>query len=366
MTTLKLKGKVNFPATVTASGGLQVVKSNGVWTVSPNFAGLTSVSAASVADPSTQQVWIYKPSDNSYAVLTLAGLGDALYKATSTTSLAIGTGSKAFTTQSGKDLGAGSYVIATSDANPTTNYMSGQITAYSGTTLTVNVTAYGGSGTCADWTIRASGSAGSTGATGAAGTNGTNGAGYTATSTSSVVIASSGSKTFTTQSGLAYTAGARVRAADSANPATNYMEGVVTSYSGTTLVFTADRSVGSGTIPSWNINLVGDKGADGAGTGDFSSNTASSVDGEIVLFSGTAGKTGKRATGSGIAKITSGVLGTATAGTDYVAATSGSAIQKANGSGGLTAATADTDYTQPSTFNALNQRASFDMSLFLG
>lgn len=57
----------------------------------------------------------------------------------------------------------------------------------------------------------------------------------------------------------------------------------------------------------------------GGGGGDFSSNTATSVDGEIVLFSGTGGKTGKRATGTGIAKITSGVLSSATAGTDYVA-----------------------------------------------
>ena len=54
-----------------------------------------------------------------------------------------------------------------------------------------------------------------------------------------------------------------------------------------------------------------------SGAGDFSSNTSSSVDGEVVLFSGTGGKTGKRATGSGLAKLTSGVLGTATAGTDY-------------------------------------------------
>src|SRR4051812_37963782 len=54
-----------------------------------------------------------------------------------------------------------------------------------------------------------------------------------------------------------------------------------------------------------------------SGTGDFSSNTATSVDGEVVLFSGTGGKTGKRATGSGIAKLTSGVLSTATSGTDY-------------------------------------------------
>ena len=59
--------------------------------------------------------------------------------------------------------------------------------------------------------------------------------------------------------------------------------------------------------------------ANGAASGgDFSSNTATSVDGEVVLFSGTAGKTGKRATGSGIAMLTSGVLGLASSGTDYV------------------------------------------------
>lgn len=45
-----------------------------------------------------------------------------------------------------------------------------------------------------------------------------------------------------------------------------------------------------------------------AGSGDFSSNTSTSVDGEVVLFSGTGGKTGKRATGTGVAHLTSGVL----------------------------------------------------------
>lgn len=87
--------------------------------------------------------------------------------------------------------------------------------------------------------------------------------------------------------------------------------------------------------------------ASASGTGDFSSNTSSSVDGEIVLFSGTGGKTGKRATGSGLAKLTSGVLGTATSGTDYAPATSGSAILKGNGSGGFSSATAGMDYYNP-------------------
>lgn len=45
-----------------------------------------------------------------------------------------------------------------------------------------------------------------------------------------------------------------------------------------------------------------------SGTGDFSSNTATSVDSEVVIFSGTGGKTGKRATGTGVAKLTSWVL----------------------------------------------------------
>ena len=96
------------------------------------------------------------------------------------------------------------------------------------------------------------------------GTTGSAGAGYTATSTTSnVVIASSGSKTLVTQSGLAYTAGARIRASDAATPA-NYMEGIATSYSGTSLVFTSDSSGGSGTPSSWNINLAGNTGATGA------------------------------------------------------------------------------------------------------
>jgi hypothetical protein len=51
----------------------------------------------------------------------------------------------------------------------------------------------------------------------------------------------------------------------------------------------------------------------GTGTGDFSSNTSSSVDSEIVLFSSTGGKTGKRSTGNGIALLTSGVLSVVTA-----------------------------------------------------
>lgn len=51
--------------------------------------------------------------------------------------------------------------------------------------------------------------------------------------------------------------------------------------------------------------------------GDFSSNTSTSVDSEIMLFSGTTGKLGKRATGSGIVKATAGVYSIAVTRVDY-------------------------------------------------
>jgi hypothetical protein len=60
------------------------------------------------------------------------------------------------------------------------------------------------------------------------------------------------------------------------------------------------------------------EGGSGGG-GDLSSNTATSVDGELALFSGTGGKTIRRATTTGVLKGASGVLGAAVARTDYLA-----------------------------------------------
>ncbi len=73
---------------------------------------------------------------------------------------------------------------------------------------------------------------------------------------------------------------------------------------------TGGTGVTGSTGPTGPQGSQGPQGAAGAGSGDFSSNTATSVDSEIVLFSGTGGKTGKRATGTGIVKVTSGVMGT--------------------------------------------------------
>jgi hypothetical protein len=76
---------------------------------------------------------------------------------TSTTNLALGTGSKNFTTQAGLQFGVGTWVLAASDSAPSTKWMAGQVTGYSGTSLTVNMTLNVGSTSHADWTIYISG-----------------------------------------------------------------------------------------------------------------------------------------------------------------------------------------------------------------
>ncbi|KPL67402.1 hypothetical protein SZ64_04345 [Erythrobacter sp. SG61-1L] len=69
--------------------------------------------------------------------------------------MAIGTGSKGFTLTADAAFVSGQGVVITSNANPTTHYMVGTITAYNSGTdaLTVNVTSSAGSGTRSDWTI---------------------------------------------------------------------------------------------------------------------------------------------------------------------------------------------------------------------
>ncbi len=105
------------------------------------------------------------------------------------------------------------------------------------------------------------GATGPQGPTGPSGPTGAAGPGYAATSATSLAIGT-GSKSFTTQTGLAYLAGSRARAA-SAAVSTNWMEGSVTSYSGTTLVLNVDVTSGSGTRSDWNINVAGIQGATG-------------------------------------------------------------------------------------------------------
>jgi hypothetical protein len=76
------------------------------------------------------------------------------FNATSTTSLTVGTGSKTLTVQAGKLYQIGQFVIIAYTTTPA-NFMYGQVTAYNSVTgsLTVNVSAIGGSGTQTAWSV---------------------------------------------------------------------------------------------------------------------------------------------------------------------------------------------------------------------
>lgn len=72
--------------------------------------------------------------------------------ATSSSSVLIGTGSKTFTVPAGLGFVIGQSLTIANTATPA-NRMYGQVTSYSGTTLIVNITAIGGSGTFVAWSI---------------------------------------------------------------------------------------------------------------------------------------------------------------------------------------------------------------------
>lgn len=84
----------------------------------------------------------------------------SLFVATSNTSLAIGTGPRVFTlNEADRAFGVGTRLLAVDAANPGVNTMSGYVSAYTGSSLTLVVDTTAGSGTVADWVIVVNGSA---------------------------------------------------------------------------------------------------------------------------------------------------------------------------------------------------------------
>lgn len=128
-----------------------------------------------------------------------AGSSAVIYD-TSVTSNTIGTGSKTFSvTSSTNSWVSGDWLIISSQANAG-NYMTGYITSYSGTSVTVTVVATGGSGTHTDWNLITSGVKGTDGA----------GAGDVlgpATNTDSYIPQWNGANSKTLKDGLAVPAG---------------------------------------------------------------------------------------------------------------------------------------------------------------
>lgn len=166
-------------------GGAQTDVAYTIWQVSPQrFAGAQAMadvstlvaalnadgffffvdSAETVPDPSlgNDGQYAYQPSTGAYwlktgGVWVESGAPAAGYGGTSTTSLAIGAGSKAFTTQTGLAYnGARVRATATSDV---TKWLEGPAT-YTGSTLTIDADNANGSGTVADWTFAIAGEPG--------------------------------------------------------------------------------------------------------------------------------------------------------------------------------------------------------------
>jgi hypothetical protein len=129
----------------------------------------------------------------------------------------------------------------------------------------------------------ATGIQGSTGPIGSTGATGIQGVGYLLFSTSTNTLALS-TQTFTVDKSSAISAyfpGQFVQVT-SVNSSSNFMNGFISAYSGTTLVFTPTNIAGAGTYTNWAFSIRGPQGATGysGATGpsaDQSLNTTSNV-----------------------------------------------------------------------------------------
>jgi hypothetical protein len=113
------------------------------------------------------------------------------------------------------------------------------------------------------------------------------GIGYQGLTSATSVLIATGSKVFTTNftnSQTAFAIGTRVRVAYSSTPA-NFMEGVVTAFSGTTFTVLVDSIGGSGTFASWTISVAGIQGSNGVTsiTGTANQVIASASTGAVTL-----------------------------------------------------------------------------------
>lgn len=277
---------------------------------------------------------------------------------TSTTSLTIGTGTKTFTTQLTKSFLVGSFVQAFSQADHA-NYMYGSVISYDTGTgaLSLDVTVTGGSGTLTDWLLFTAGARGGTGATGAQG----NPAGFkytfnTATSGdpgSGKFLFNNATFASATAMNISETDGdgnglAALLATLDDSTSTNkcivffqkendtegflaYLTGTITDNGGYD-TFSITPITALGTMADNDVCRlipvrVGDKGTDGAGTGDVVG-PASAVADSIPRFSGTTGKLLKAGTVAGTDYMHPGTTSTLTKG---FSATSFSAGTKSSG-----------------------------------
>lgn len=149
-------------------GDIVVDGANGTNTGNYYICALSNTSVVWATDLAAGD-WVLAFNVQTLVSLAAAAAATVLLATSATNNVAIGTGSKTLVTQSGKEFQVGMFLVA-ADANNPANFMTGQVTAYSGTSLTLNVTSTGGGGTPSAWDIGVSGAPGPQGTQGAPGT----------------------------------------------------------------------------------------------------------------------------------------------------------------------------------------------------
>lgn len=148
-------------ATIATGAAMNATAEAGVATTE---AGIATVQAGNAATSATQTASdVISANAAAAAAAASAAMAAGILIGSSTTSNGIATGSKTYAVGTGLAFGIGQFVVAASTASPANNNY-GQVTAYTGGNVTINVTQANGTGTFTAWTISTSGPPGPTGA----------------------------------------------------------------------------------------------------------------------------------------------------------------------------------------------------------
>jgi len=228
-----------LPSTSTDSPSSYTTKADAFFAALPtlvtqvNAVNTEIENAATASDADVALVETYKNVTTSPSTST-----------TSSTSITPGASAKTFTIPSSTSFSVGMYVMVISRAAPSTNWMHGMITTHTTGGTTMTVTGDLTSNTVAeasDWTISLSGPLKFID------TNDTS---------STTITPGIASKTLTVSSNKGFYPGMYVMIAQTGSESTNWMHGIVTSYSGTSLAVTGtSTSAIVASASSWKISM---------------------------------------------------------------------------------------------------------------
>lgn len=159
-------GEVNTNTATASAAAATATTQAGIATTQAATATTQAGIANTQATTATTQAGIATTQANAAAASAASAAAIAgAFVGTSISSLTIALGSKSFATQAGEQYTAGIWLSAVSAASGS-NWMFGQVTSYTGSTLVLDVQAVGGAGTFADWNLSLTGARGAQGTAG--------------------------------------------------------------------------------------------------------------------------------------------------------------------------------------------------------